>query len=215
MSGESCSIGNYRCKYVAGNGTEMPEKMMSYCLAPGTTVPTRDDMLEMAERAIIGSNSTLLPEEVAIKDVVCTKIVSSASTGQVGVQSTQDEESQGKLESGMSQVAVSKPTISKELKHVLDKNMSRSCGPTWDVSDANQLLMAECEYRGRYKNADGSARNTRMKHKFRLHTCDRNDEDYATTNDDVINISHFKFGGDEKLVTKSGIICDFHSMPHS
>ena len=214
MSTETCSVGNYRCKYTAGDGEGMPEKTLTYCLAPGVTVPTKNDMLDMAEKALVGTDSTLLPEEVALKDVVCTKIMDSDS-GQVGTTITQDEESQGRMESGMSKVAVTKPTISKDLKHVLDKNMARSCGPTWDVSDANQLLIAKCEYRGPHMGPDGKLRNTRMKHEFRLHTCDRNDEDYAQTNDDVINISHFKFGGDEKSVKKSGIVCDFHSMPHS
>ena len=214
MSTETCSIGNYRCKYTAGDGIDMPEKTLTYCLAPGTTVPTKNDVLEMAEKALVGTDSVMLPEEVALRDVVCTKILDSDS-GQVGAIVSRDEESQGKMESGMSKVTVTKPIISKELKHVLDKNMARSCGPTWDVSDANQLLVATCEYRGPHNDSYGKVRNTRMKHEFRLHTCDRNDDDYAQTNDDVINISHFKFGGDEKSVKKSGIICDFHSMPHA
>lgn len=229
---DSCPIGRFKCSYTGGGHDDLPEQTLSHCLADGMETPDLDTIDSMRDRlADIYSdiNPNIISEDILLKNIVCKQMTENEEesttrfapvvngTGQVGgATGRRDDDAQKGIESNMRQVPQARHDgMSATLKTMLRKNMTGSCGPTYEVNDANQVMQFNCEYRGPYRDDDGTMRNTKMIRSGRIHSCDSNQDHSRQTMNDILEIAHFKFGGQEREIDKTKIFCDIHSLPNS
>ena len=193
-SSDACPAGAMRCTYVGRHAYNdaIPEQRLELCLAPGETTPsaaTRAAMRDRLADIMSGADRNVIGSDVQVTSVQC---LPSAPRGDDAADARSDA-----------------------LDTVLRRKMSRSCGPTFDVSDAVQLQTFDCQYRGPYKDDDGVIRMASLARSGRLHSCDRSEHDVRATADDIRDVVAYKLGGSERAIDKTQITCNIMSMPQA
>lgn len=110
-------------------------------------------------------------------------------------------------------ISVSRQSTDPSMHAVLSRNMSRSCAPSFDVSDANQVQSFTCYYHGPYVEDDGTTRSVRLRREGRLASCDATEAQRRQTEDDVRMLGHYRMGGDERGIEVDRVYCDIMTMP--
>ena len=113
-------------------------------------------------------------------------------------------------------VAPSLAADAARLTGVMQRNMSTSCAPQWDVGDATQMQHYTCHYRGPVRDAEGRTRTVRLTRLTgRLASCDGSVADREQTHEDIISVVAHRLGGAEGGVQRDAITCDVMTMPMS
>ena len=95
-----------------------------------------------------------------------------------------------------------------DLRDLLRHNMTSTCAPTYDVSDADKVKW-RCLYQGPLLDENGTFRNARVVKEGFIYACDASQEESLQSQNDVIDLMDYKLGSKERKVDKTQIYCDF------
>ena len=179
----SCPVGKTAVMYTGTHMSNPDIKPISFTHCVDPSVPLSDAVLDDMRDRVADEMA------VAVPDVIGADIEISLST------------------------TMPDPVSMTDFHKALQHNMSRSCGPAFDASEAGQLQVFNCYYHGPYKSEDGAMRSVRLKRSGRLMSCDSSREDSERTGEDVRHIAHHKMGGDERGVDLNKIYCDIMTQP--